>query len=575
MTPNTKFVTMRSIIRNPALKKILLSAAGSPLLKKLNRASTDIKSAQQRILSSIIENARETLFGKEHDFNSIKSIADFRNAVPIRDFEGHRPYIDRMCLGEADILIPGKPLFYNTTSGTTDKPKLIPVSEPYFNTTYSEINRLWLYTCSRDNPDLFQGQTLSAVSPAVEGHVEDGTPYGSISGVIYRHIPKFLRDVHSTPYPVICMKNYQAKYYGMMRCALAASITYIITANPSTLLQFHRTVLENAEALIRDIHDGTLRSDVAGEINPDDRLNVLKGFKKNRLRARQLESIFQTHEGRLLPCHYWPELVCINTWKQGNCSLILPKISGYYPKNTFIREFGYQASELRAGIVLQNDWNSSLLLAHMFLFEFIEASSRSQVAPPVLQAHELEIGKSYYILFSSGSGLYRYDINDIIRVTGFYGEFPLFEFIQKGDGVTSLTGEKLSEVQVIRAIDKASEKSGLDVEFYTMFCDREAFAYKLYIEFLPDANQEAKVRFLDLVDEQLKYYNSEYEVKRASNRLQCPELIEMVPNSYEALKNFLLEEGLVREGQYKVRYLLDDAGMMQRFERLLLKEVPV
>ena len=562
---------MKSIIRSPQIKKILLSAAGSPLKKKIDRASDDIKAAQNRVLSSIIEHARDTVFGREHHFNTIKTIADYQKAVPVRDFEGHRPYIDRMCRGEPDVLFPGKPLFYNTTSGTTDKPKLIPVSQSYFTKAYGVTNRLWLYSCLHDNPHLFDGQNLSAVSPAVEGHVEDGTPFGSISGAAYINIPKILKDLYAVPYPVICIKNYQAKYYAMMRCALGVKITYIITVNPSTLLQFHRTVLENSTDLIKDIHDGTLRADVSSEIDPVERPGVLRRFSPDPERAHQIESILQTHEGHLLPLHYWPDLVCINTWKQGNCSLILPKIAGFYPKNTVIREFGYQASELRAGIVLGNDWNYSLLLANLYLFEFIEASENGKLSSTALLAHELEIGKSYYILFSNGSGLYRYNINDIIRVTGFYRQFPLVEFIQKGEGVTSLTGEKLSEVQVIRCVEEASKTTGMEIEFYTVFCDRNAFKYKLFVEFSGDADHKQKTLFLATVDSRLKYYNPEYAAKRGSNRLHAPELIEMVQNSYEVLKDRLVNEDEVREGQYKVRYLRDDEEMMQRYEDLTVK----
>ncbi|MBN1308742.1 MAG: GH3 auxin-responsive promoter family protein [Chitinispirillaceae bacterium] len=562
---------MKSLLRSPVVKKVLLSAAGVPLLKKLDRASNDVKTAQNRVLSSIIEQARDTVFGREHHFSTVKTIADYQSAVPIRDFEGHRPYIDRMCHGEPDVLVRGKPLFYNTTSGTTEKPKLIPVSPTYFEKTYNDISRIWFYTCLRDNPRLFHGQNLSAVSPAVEGHVADGTPFGSISGVIYRNIPKILRDLYAVPYPIICMKDYQMKYYAMMRCALSTTISYIITVNPSTLLQFHRTALDHGADIIKDIHDGTLRTDAANEIDPAERSGVLKQFPPDPQRARQLESIFQTHEGHLLPLHYWPDLVCINTWKQGNCSLILPKIAGFYPKNTVLREFGYQASEARAGIVLGNDWNYSLLLAHLYLFEFIEASSQPLGAPSVLQSHELEIGKSYYLLFSNGSGLYRYNINDIIRVTGFYRQFPLVEFIQKGEGVTSLTGEKLSEVQVIRSVEEASKTSGLDIGFYTMFCDRSAFKYRLYAEFPADADHKRKMLFLASVDSRLKYYNPEYATKRGSRRLHGPDLIELQPNSYELLKKRLIAEDLVREGQYKVRYLNDDSEMMRRYDDLAVR----
>ena len=127
----------------------------------------------------------------------------------------------------------------------------------------------------------------------------------------------------------------------------------------------------------------------------------------------------------------WPDLVCINTWQQGNCKLILPKLDNLFPETTVLREFGYQASEARAGLVLGNEWDYSVLMSHVYYFEFIEEEKINQEMPDVLGVKDLEIGKNYYILITNGSGLYRYDINDIIRVR-LFNQFPLFEFVQKG-----------------------------------------------------------------------------------------------------------------------------------------------
>jgi hypothetical protein len=562
---------MSSITRSPAVKKIALSIAGKPLMKKLDNASKDIKASQQRVLDGILGASKETVFGQEHKLALVRNAADFARAVPIRDFEGHRGYIDRMCRGEKNILFPGKPLFYNTTSGTTDKPKLIPVSKEYYERAYAGISRLWFYTCLRDNPKLFNGQNLSAVAPAVEGTVEDGTPYGSISGVVYKNIPGILKDLYSTPYPVICIRDYQKKYYAMMRYGLGTAISYIITVNPSTLLQFHRTVLDNAQDLVKDIRDGTLRSDVAAEIDRREREAMLKQLRPNPARARELEKLIGMHGKDLRPRHYWPDMVCINTWKQGNCALILPKLEGFYPVSTVYREFGYQASEARAGLVLGNEWDYSVLLAHIYYFEFIEEHRRNDANPPVLGAHQLEIGKSYYLLFTNGSGLYRYDINDLVRVTGFYGEFPLFEFLQKGEGVTSLTGEKISEQQVMKAVDEACRARGCKVEFYTMFCDEKAFCYSLFVEFGSGFSGHTKRSFLQSVDAHLKFMNPEYTAKRGSNRLREPVLVELVPNAYERLKQLLLERGLVREGQYKVSCLRKEQDMLAAYKELTIK----
>ncbi len=546
---------MGKSVSRPWLKKMLLSFIGKPLEKEFDHASKNVKETQEKLLLNLIRSCKDTAFGKDHGFESISSVEEYRKAVPIRDFEGHRPYIDRMVQGESDVLFPGRPLSYNTTSGTSSKPKLIPVSEEYFGNVYKKINRLWLYTCLRDNPRLFHGKNLSSIGPAEEGRVADGTPFGSISGSVYKTIPAILRDVYSTPYAVQCIKDYRKKYYAMLRCALACDVTYIVCANPSSLLQFHKTVMENFTDLVKDIREGTFRQDIAAELHPDDRESVLAGFKPDPDRAKVLEGLMDEHGKQLRPKHYWPNLACINTWKQGNCAQVIPTLKGHFPASTAIREFGYQASEARAGLALGNDWDYSVLAGHMYHFEFIEESQLDEDNPRLLLTHELEKGKQYKIIITNTSGLYRYDINDIIEVVGFYNQLPLFRFLRKGSGFTSLTGEKLTETQLLKAMEDTSKEKNLPIKHYTLCCDEKNLCYKLFIEFPQGTDQTAKPSFVKGIDESLKTINPEWECKRGSERLAAPLLFELPPNSYEAVKNELVARGMAREGQYKMVYL--------------------
>lgn len=545
---------MKRISEQPWLRKFLISMAGKPRLREFDRASRDIRATQHRALKRLVEQARDTAYGKDHRFDKVRSIDDYRKAVPVNTFEEHRPYVERMCMGESDVLVPGKPLFYNTTSGTTAEPKLIPITAEYLKGPYGGMTRLWLYTALRDNPRLYDGKSLSTVAPAVEGRVQDGTPYGSISGVTYRNIPTILKSTYSTPYPVIAIKDYQRKYYAMMRFALGCNLTYIVSASPSNIVRLHQTAMERYEDLVRDIRDGTLRKEVAREIEPDRRAEVLAALEPNPARATHLQRLMEQHGDDLRPKHYWPNLACVNTWKQGNFAVVIPKIADYFSESTQIRPFGYYASEVR-GLVLGNDWDYSVLTAHAHHFEFIEEDARGSDNPPVLQAHEVEQGKRYYILFSNGTGLYRYDINDIVEIRGFYNQFPLFSFVRKGEGVTSLTGEKLTEPQVVQALDEVSRERGIQTEFYNLFCDENLMRYRLFVEFPPSVTGESKRVFATAVDEKLRVLNREYEIKRGSQRLEPPILEELGKRSYERLKETLVSRGMAREGQYKEVYL--------------------
>ncbi|MBD3322611.1 MAG: hypothetical protein GF350_16035 [Chitinivibrionales bacterium] len=549
------------------LKKSILSLGGKPELKKMIASGKDIRASQNRILQEIINRGKETVFGREHNLASATTIEKYRASVPVHSFKDLSPYIDRMQQGETDVLFPGKPLLYNTTSGTTDKPKLVPVSEYEFKTILTSLSRAWLYKCLYDNPSIWNGVNLSLVGSPVEGHVADGTPYGSVSGLTYKHVPGVLKSLYSVPYPIMTITDYMKKYYGMLRFALQQNVTYIVSANPTSLIKIHQVIMDNYEYLVRDIRDGKLRSDVLESIDPSERDEVESSLHPAPARAAELEKLMHDHGKSLMPRHYWPQLVCVNTWTQGNCALVIPKLDGYYPESTIIREFGYFASEARA-VTLENDWQSSLLPAYAYHFEFIPESERESNNPAIRNAWELEAGKRYFILFSTLSGLYRYDINDVIEVTGFYNQAPLFRFMYKGQGITNLTGEKLSEEQVILAVNRVSRELAMPVEFFTMACDENNMTYTLFAEFSNAASERKSRDYCAAIDRTLIEINPEWKAKRGSQRLAPLSLRRLPVNSYEILKEKLRERNMVRESQYKVTHLRKQPLFLTLFDEM-------
>jgi hypothetical protein len=552
----------------PWFRRLLVTTAGKSRRAAFDRCSRDVRATQEALLRRILDECRETVFGREHGFGSIRTVADYRRAVALGDFESHRPYVERMMQGEADVLFPGRPIIYNTTSGTTARPKMIPISAGYFAHSISNMNKLWLYSVMRDNPRIYDGRSLSAVSPAEDGVVADGTPYGSVSGLGYRNIPPVLRSTYSFPYAVVCIRDYELKFYAMVRYALEHNITFIISPSPSNLLRLHQTVVHHFADIVKDIREGTLRADAAAGLPDAGRAAALAALKPNPGRSRELEGLMARHGEGLRPRHYWPNLACINLWNEGNFRLVLPRLEGYFPDATVLRAFGYQASEARAGLVFGNDWDYSALAVHVYHFEFFEESPHGSPSATPLLAHEVEKGRRYYLTLSNGSGLYRYDINDIVEVAGFYNRTPLIRFVQKGEGVTSLTGEKLSEAQVIQAVSEAGRETGVAVEHFTMVCDEKELVYKLFVEYGAATPAPRKAALADAVDRRLRAINPEYEAKRGSRRLHAPQAFELCTNAHELVKEGLVSRGSASVGQYKDLYLTRKPVVLEILEEL-------
>ena len=543
---------------------------------KLRCAARDVNKTQAKTLRSILEYAKDTEYGKAHDFAGVlkaktpdELFKAYKEKVKINDYEDLRPLINRHMHGESDILFPGKPKMYATTSGTTSEPKWIPITFRYFNNVYGRMNKMWLSSLIRANRHAFAGGVVSIVGKAIEGYAPDGTIYGSVSGVSFTNCPDFVKVAYSSPADVFEIKDYRARYYTIMRFGIEMNSTVLITANPSTIVEMQNNVNEFFDDYVKDIENGTLKEDL--DIPQHVRQALASRMKKNPARAQELRELKAKYGDGLLPKHYWPDMAVVNTWHCGNTKIYLDKIKNSFPEHTKMPEFGYFASECRAGLVL-NEKDDTTLFAHMHYFEFIREEDLDNPNPEFLSLGQLEKGKRYCMYVTTCSGLYRYNMNDLILVTGFDGTIPTIQFIQKVNGIITLTGEKLHERQFIKAVHDAETSMNMKTKFFIGFADPEYSGYHFFYEFADQATtQEQAEAFTKTVDANLKVINCEYEAKRNSFRVKDPITHRLEENAFEKFKAECISEG-ARDGQFKLMLLLlKDQKRYPKFEKLIMK----
>lgn len=528
---------------------------------ELSLASRFPEQASARTLRRILRLSANTVYGREHHFASICKARKpeqlfrlYEKSVQPAEFEAFRPYVERHKKGERNVLIPGKPLMYATTSGTTSQPKWIPISMTYMKEVYSSMSHIWLDNFARLRPKFLSGGLVVSVAKVVEGYAEDGTIFGSVSGVTARELPRFIRERFVTPSEVYDIKDYSARYYTMMRLAIAHSVTYIVAPNPSTIMELVHNAEEYFEDYIEDIEKGALSSkfDIPEEI----RAALAPKLKSDPQRADFLRKIKAEHPVPQIK-HWWPELQFLSSWKCGNTAIAAAKVSEQLPECCCYQELGFFASECRFGLVLDQGIDTTLF-PHYHFYEFVEESELDKPDPRFLRLHELEQGKRYCIFVTTLSGLYRYNMNDLVEVGGWYHKTPKIHMVQKVNGIVSITGEKLYEKQFIEAVRMAEQETGWKVNFFIGFANPEDSLYDFYYEFENRKVRKAKARkFTEIVDARLKEMNIEYESKRASNRLKMPETFVLKKNAYDLFKKRSLQEG-ARDGQFKLVMLLQD-----------------
>jgi hypothetical protein len=529
---------------------------------RMSRFIADSRRAREfqhaALLSKITRN-KGSDFGRDHGFDSIRTASEFRARVPVRTYDEHRPYINRVLAGDVTALFPGgtNVLMFAMTSGTTGEPKRVPITAELFR-EYKAGWFIWAGGVYGDYPSLVLKKSLQLSSDWQQYRAPSGVPCGQISGLAASTRPKIGQYMFLPPPATTRIHDAAAKHYATLRFALATkNIGSIMTANPSSLVELARRANQDCESLVRDIHDGTLSCDMPSSV----RQTLGRSIKKRRpQRARELSRLANTH-GALLPKHVWPGLTVLAVWTGGSVGVFLPQLPQLYG-DVAVRDHGLSASEGRMTIPLANGTSAGLLDFYHHYFEFIPVEDYGTSSPSVLEAHELEKDRDYYILLTTSGGLYRYDIHDVVRCVGFHGEAPLLEFLNKGKNFSNLTGEKLSEFQVVRAVEKSFADLNLPVDFFVVAPVMEGQPrYVLLVE--PKYLHVRQSGLASRVQANLEQLNEEYAAKCASGRILPVAIREVPAGTWRAMRQ---QKTSARGNfeEYKHNYLVQDLMFVER-----------
>jgi hypothetical protein len=238
------------------------------------------------------------------------------------------------------------------------------------------------------------------------------------------------------------------------------------------------------------------------------------------------------------------------TWLGAGCAAAAAGVRAQLPPRARAVDAGYVASEVRGTVVVDAERNLALpLLEHVF-FEFAPVDAWDAGDRRTLLLHEIVEGRSYFVLVTTAAGLVRYDMHDVVRVTGRIGRTPTLEFVRKGRGVTSLTGEKLTEDQVNLAITAVAARAGFHVPFHIVVADAASSGYVAYVE--TSALDGARLGTIAAaLDAELTALNIEYAGKRASARLRPLRVVLLAEGAGRAYREHAVRKGQ-RESQLKV-----------------------
>jgi hypothetical protein len=416
-----------------------------------------------------------------------------------------------------------------------------------------------------DHPHIVDGKILGVISPEVKSHTEAGIPYGPEDGHAYNNLLGIIRRLYILPYQVFHIDDYDARYYCILRIAMEHNVTTIATLNPSSLVLLCQRIPAIANKAIADIERGTL--DTSFNIPAQLRSAIERTLKPNPKRAAELKGLLKKN-GELLPKHFWPRLKLIECWKGGTVKCYVQQLPQYFGK-VAVRDFGCLSTEARSSIPMSDEGAGGVLAVQTNFYEFIPKEDMGKSDKRVFLCDEVEAGKEYLLVVTTAGGLYRYNIDDIIRVDGFFNKTPIIEFVQKGRNAVSITGEKIYESHVSEAVTRAGAKIKVVVQNFCAVGVAEKLGgksrYIFLVEFSGSPSLAQKRGLLKAIDEELRAQNSEYDDLRKQQLIVHPSLKVVKTGEFERYRREKVAQGS-HDTQFKMPKLALSPDFQDRFK---------
>ena len=418
-----------------------------PACLAFQKALRDPEKAQARILRSILAANAGTEFGRKHSFATIRDVREYQTRVPACTYDEIAPSIDRICAGERRILTAEPVDLFERTSGSSSASKYIPYTAS-LRREFQQAIRAWLFDLYRSNPRLLLGRSYWLITPLSRDQeiTPGGIPVGFDNDADYLGSleRKIAEALFAVPGELAQVPEIESSIYLTLRFLMQVEDLALISVWNPTYLAILMTRLQDwAPRLLHDLRHGTASCVTAGDLPT----SLKRRLRADPNRTQRLQDIL-LENGRLTARDLWPHLSLISCWTSGAARQSLHEIEVLFPGVT-IQGKGLLATEGVATIPWREAHGCLPALTSHF-YEFLPLNGgRARLV------HELEQGESYSLLLTTGGGLYRYQLGDVVRVTDFHHTAPVLEFAGRNDGVSDLRGEKLSPAFVQACLEEA------------------------------------------------------------------------------------------------------------------------
>jgi len=467
---------------------------------------------QDTILKALLKTGKTTVFGKDHKLEGVNDQASFTQAVPIRDYEQLKPYIDQVKEGRQNVLWKGQPIYFAKTSGTTSGVKYIPITKDSIpNHINTARNALLCYMAETGNTAFASGKMIFlSGSPELEriGNI----PTGRLSGIVNHHVPSYLRANQLPSYETNCIEDWETKLDKIVAETINKEMTLISGIPPWMQMYFDRLIEKSGKKV--------------SELFPNFSLMVQGGVNFEPYKARLFESI----------------------GKKIDSIELFPASEGF---------FAFQDSQQTEGLLLNT--NSGIY------FEFVPAGEIFSENPTRLGLRDVKTGENYAMVINSNAGLWGYNLGDTVK---FVSTDP-YRIIVSGriKHFISAFGEHVIGEEVEYALRKAADEERVKITEFTVAPMIQQGKGKSYHEwFIEFENDPADMQGLvGKIEGNLRHKNVYYDDLIAGNILQTLQIRKIRKNGFIDYMKSVGKLG----GQNKVPRLSNDRGVAEGLEKFV------
>ena len=502
---------------------------------------------QETCVKRLMRKNKTTEYGKLHNFKDVKSIEDYQKIVPLSVYADYDDYVWRMADGEKGLITNMYVRRFTESSGSTGKQKLVPLSY------WAE----WVCQCFSFSAPVGcavkwfakQGKTLPAQKGLLTAEIGcrrvKGGTISCLSSIPLLNVSPIVEAFTTSPREVLFPEPGvdMDMHYMKLRFALPSKkVSYLGTIFITTLESMFFYMEENWEMLCDDIEKGIINDKVNVPEHIREKYN--KKLKPNPKRAEELRREFRKgfDESPIIP-RIWPNVGWMYGMGTGSLSFYQKKLRRYLGEDIPMHYLGYTATEAFMAVPLEFNSYEYVILPQNGFYEFRPIDQEDY--DNLLTIKDLEVGKEYEIILTNMSGFYRYRIQDVIKVTGYYNQSPKITFCYRLNQIANISGEKVSSMAFDEIVANMSEESGDLYIGYSIYADRSTSPghYKLFIELAEDISDEKKATYNALFEEKLCQGNVSVEPLIKSGALGHPEVCFLKKGTYDDYREVLRKRG--------------------------------